>query len=408
MRDKSGLALLFVMPITLVVLMAYLQNSTFNAVTNRRIPIVLLNADKDTLGQSIESSIINTNVFDVTRKNADSTSTEQIEQEVADGNYLLGIVIPANTTKNIHLNMKRAVNMSFNSSIAPKFVSADSIMIFVDPTTQNSFRQSVVSSIREYVARMQMQFTLSEIQNEIKKQVPISIRKIEIPESQLVICEQYAQHSKVRIIPNSTQHNVAAWGLFAVFFIALTLSSCIIEERSSGCIMRLRLLGVSWWQYYLAKAIVCLLVCHLQWLIMLSLGVLLFPLIGLPTLAICSHWLALLVMIFSISTAAIGYGIAIGIVCQTQQQATSFSAISIVILAALGGVWIPSFVMPTSMQMLSLLSPMNWGLKGLYNLLVRDEDLYSVVPSALALLMFAAMSVLVANLIQKSRKSFIR
>ena len=42
------------------------------------------------------------------------------------------------------------------------------------------------------------------------------------------------------LIPNSVQHNVPAWTLFAIFFIIVPLSINIVKEKSQGTFVRLR------------------------------------------------------------------------------------------------------------------------------------------------------------------------
>ncbi len=64
----------------------------------------------------------------------------------------------------------------------------------------------------------------------------------------------------------------------------------------------------------------------------------------------------------AVAMAATGYGLLIAVYFRTPQQALSFGSISVVILAALGGVWVPVFAMPHVMQSISPYSPLNWGL----------------------------------------------
>jgi len=52
-RDFWGLTLLFAMPWALVLLMTNLQDSTFRSINENRIPVYLLNADRDSLGNMI-------------------------------------------------------------------------------------------------------------------------------------------------------------------------------------------------------------------------------------------------------------------------------------------------------------------------------------------------------------------
>jgi len=68
----------------------------------------------------------------------------------------------------------------------------------------------------------------------------------------------------------------------------------------------------------------------------------------------------------------------------------------VVIAAAIGGVMVPVYVMPTAMQTLSQISPLAWGLNGFVELFVRGGDLRSIVPNIAALLGFFISTSLVA------------
>lgn len=64
-RDLAGLAMMFLMPLALVVLMTYLQDSTFNSITEHKIPLLLLDEDRDSLGISIGQSVEASHIFSV-------------------------------------------------------------------------------------------------------------------------------------------------------------------------------------------------------------------------------------------------------------------------------------------------------------------------------------------------------
>ena len=82
------------------------------------------------------------------------------------------------------------------------------------------------------------------------------------------------------------------------------------------------------------------------------------PLLGLNRLALGTNY-AGIVLGLAVAMAATGYGLLIAVYFKTAQQALSFGAISIVILAAVGGV-VPVLVMPPVMQAISPFSPLNW------------------------------------------------
>ncbi|MDD2771883.1 MAG: hypothetical protein PHU19_06625, partial [Bacteroidales bacterium] len=56
-RDLAGLLLMFLMPVVLVILMTLLQESTFRAITDASVPLILINNDKGELGKAIDKEL---------------------------------------------------------------------------------------------------------------------------------------------------------------------------------------------------------------------------------------------------------------------------------------------------------------------------------------------------------------
>jgi ABC-2 type transport system permease protein len=147
-------------------------------------------------------------------------------------------------------------------------------------------------------------------------------------------------------------------------------------------------------------------VCFLQFVLILLMGVYLFPLLGLPSLVVQGRIFSLSVMAVAAALAAIGYGISVGTIARTHQQAAIFASISVVILAAVGGIWVPVFMMPPLFRQISVASPMNWGLNGFYDILVRSAGLADVIHYGIWMLLFSCGCLLVALYYQKLRKEF--
>ena len=126
----------------------------------------------------------------------------------------------------------------------------------------------------------------------------------------------------------------------------------------------------------------------IQFVLMLSVGICILPAIGLPTLQTGGNYLALLVIALSSGLAATGFGLLIGTVANSQDQASLFGAVFVVMLAAIGGVWIPTFVMPGFMKNISTLSPLNWGLEAFYGIFLRGLSLSGIIPHIMKLLIF--------------------
>jgi len=153
----------------------------------------------------------------------------------------------------------------------------------------------------------------------------------------------------------------------------------------------------------LSKVSVYMCVCLLQFTLMILTGMYLIPLFGLPALKLGHSIFALLAMSVSSSLAAIGYGLAIGSIAGTNQQASIFGAVSVVILAAIGGVWIPIFMMPHFMRIISSISPLNWGLNGFNEIFVRDAGLCDILPYASASFVFFIIMLIISY-----RKAYFR
>ncbi len=116
----------------------------------------------------------------------------------------------------------------------------------------------------------------------------------------------------------------------------------------------------------------------------------------MASLTVGSGLPALLIVTIAVSLAATGYGILIGTVSTTQEQSSIFGSISVVILAALGGIWVPIFMMTETMVKVSKLSPLNWGLNAYYDIFLRDEPVSGILHYALYLLAFAMACIMAA------------
>ena len=136
----------------------------------------------------------------------------------------------------------------------------------------------------------------------------------------------------------------------------------------------------------LSKQITYLAVTLLQTVVIFSIGVWLFPLMELPPLNIPADKLGLLVVTVICGWCAVSYAICIGVFAQTQEQANGFGAVSIVLLAAIGGILVPAFAMPASFQGIMKISPLHWCLEAFYGLFLEGGKLSDVILNILPLL----------------------
>ena len=400
-RDVAGLCLMFLMPVVLVFLMTFLQNDFIGKITEVEISVLILNMDNDTLGNSIEKQIADSESFILTKT---EDGEDELRLAVARGDYMIGIIIPQGITDSIRQNAKRAVTRGFSGEDDRENVDSVTIRIYLDPTLKTSFRNTLMSTMKEYTTKTESDFLLQELIAALNQHIPFMLGDIQLDGNQVDFDVQYAFKDKNAITPNATQHNVPAWTLFAIFFIALSFSVSLINERKEGSFKRLLTMPCSYFQYLLSKSIIFLVVCLLQFALLFALGIYLFPHIGLPKLILSENAWLLLPMCVCVSLAAIGFGIFIGKITTDHQQAAIIAALSVVIFAAIGGIWVPVFTMPEIMKTISQISPLNWGLNGFYDILIRNGTFIDILPECAYLLAFAIICTIIALVYHRKKK----
>ena len=98
-------------------------------------------------------------------------------------------------------------------------------------------------------------------------------------------------------------------------------------------------------------------------------------------------------------------GVLLGTLTKTQEQSAPLGATLTVLFAAIGGVWIPTFAMPHIMQLLSNISPMNWGLQAFYEVLLRGGSASRLLPKIGALLLFFISCILISIYYDKAKRN---
>ncbi len=184
------------------------------------------------------------------------------------------------------------------------------------------------------------------------------------------------------------QQSVPAWLVFAMFFVALPLSTTWLQERRQGTFTRLRSLGLSPSHLLIGKLVPYYAINLVQVVLMLAVGLYVVPLFGGDALTLGHSAAGLAVMALAVSFAAVSYALLIANLVSTVEQATILTGVTNLVLAALGGVMVPRFVMPLAMQRISLASPMAWGLEGFLDIFLRDGNVTTVASKALLLFGF--------------------
>jgi ABC-2 type transport system permease protein len=409
-RDLGGLIILFVMPLVLVIAVTLIQDSTFKAVTDSKLQILLVDNDKGSVSKTVFENLEKSKYFTVVTQIDNKPITEEIAKEnVYKGKFQLAIVIPENLSSDLQTKVEQNVekivsNLGLTDSTSTaepqRIIKEKEVKLYFDPAVQMSFKNAVMSSIDKMISQIETKSIYSTFQKQLGEET------IDFEQKNFITFKEIIPRiNNKEVRPNSVQHNVPAWTLFAIFFIVIPLSINIVKEKSQGTFVRLRTNPVSNLVVIIGKTITYSIICMIQFYMMVAVAVFLFPSIGLPSLNIEGHFLLTSVVALFSGFAAIGFGILLGTIASTQEQSAPFGATSVIILAAIGGVWVPVFAMPKIMQYIAKSSPMNWGLEAFYDVLLRNVSFVEIIPRISLLFLFFIITTSIALFYDKKKRA---
>ncbi|MBQ4821338.1 ABC transporter permease [Aquimarina sp. MMG016] len=413
LRDPGGLIILFLMPVILVVTITLIQDSTFKSVSGNTIDILLVDNDKGRLSAEIQKNFNEISFLNPVSKIKDVRITEkEASRLVASGKYQLAVVIPEGLTSDLDTQIEKNINKILEEfegtedtakvEAVQEKLSHKVVKLYFDPITQETFRSSVIFSVDKLIASIETKSIYQAFEKELGESESLQ----SFNRDQFVKYEQINPSlSGEDNLPNSVQHNIPAWTLFAIFFMIIPLSLNLVHEKGQGTFMRLQTTPVNYLTIIGGKGFVFLFVSLVQFTLILLIGVYLFPKLGLPNLEISGYIGLLYLVALSAGLAAVGLGVLLGTLFNTHEQTAPFCAVLIIILAAIGGVWVPVFVMPKTMQIVAKISPLNWGLEGFYDCFLRKGSFIDILPEIGLLIGFFISTIVIAIIYYEKKKA---
>jgi len=400
LRDPAGLGILFVLPGVMVFLITLIQDSALNAQRETRQQILVCDLDRDTLGQQLRRGFDASGFLEpvYVLDNAELSKAD-VYRLTSDGSYKMGMIIPEGVSAQIRTNAGNILASVLGTDKPAADTVRKTIQLVFDPAVPSSYKASVEIAMERNINAIQTGLLVDAFSARIAEFIPGAGRvQLSTDVTGVDFSTEYSTGENSLIKPNSVQHNVPAWTIFAMFFIVIPLSTNIVREKDNGIERRLRVIPGSFDLSMFGKISAYMLICMVQFALMLSTGLFWLPMLGLPVLVIGNNVLTLLAVALTCALAATAYGLFIGILARTHEQAASFGSISVLIMAAVGGIWVPSFVMPPLVKILGSVSPLNWALNAFYDVFLREADLALVWPRLLKLLLFTFILLLAARI----------
>ena len=468
-RDIPGLIILFLMPLILIFAVTGTQDNAFKKLYDNKADILFVNNDHEYLGKSIEDGLNKSGYFHVIKQiGSTPLDTATAQREIVAGNYQVGIVVQKDATQRAKAKAIRRIQKSFAndttpSSAALETLQTDNVSIYFDPTTRDSYKNAVTSSLQRLVQSVEIKIILNtffealpaqlntqlqppiknyllgqlkvmeqvftdELKKRMGNNLPSDFKidaqprevKFDLTEdlrkgikfndnlendNLILIAQRNAQSENAVIKPTLVQNNVPAFALFAMFFIVIPLAGSMLTERNEGTYNRIRTLPVTYFTILWGKIVVYAAICLLQLVLMILAGMYFLPLIyGMTPLELGSNHLALILAALASAFAAIGFGLLVGTFASTQSQAGIFGSFMVLILAILGGIFLPVYMMPKPLQLVSIISPLRWGIDSFLDIFVREAGLKVIGVNLIRLTLFFVVAFMCAILTFVRRK----
>jgi ABC-2 type transport system permease protein len=414
-RDFAGAMLLLLMPAALIVVMAQVQDAPFRDYQDIKFSLLVADEDGGAVSKEIINGLKQSGRFNIIETSgAEKLAEEDVKAMLQKGDYPVGIVIP----KGASAEVANAANILANSlskklgaGTMPVRERRDRVYVkvYFDPLSKPAFRTSLNFALDRFITSACSNLLVARLSTLSKAFVDSSSHDDGFTQAFAGIgAKETPINDKGKGMSHlsSVQHNVPAWAIFGMFFIVVPISSHMIREREDGSAIRLALIPNTGWQAILGRVLFYTLVCTFQFWIMVALGKWLLPFTGLPSLYLGLHAWALLPVALVIGFAATCYGILCGVVFKTTNQAMPFGAISVVILSALSGLWVPIELLPKALQQIAVFSPLHWALNAIHTIILRDGSFADIAADLFRLfllgLAFYAISLWKAASIRQS------
>lgn len=392
-RDPGALALTFLMPFMFIVVMSTALKGLFSPEAKMKaLKVLVINKDQGPHAAAIVERLDAMDAFDVeSRWNGKPLGRQEAERLVVRGKRSLAIVFPPDFSKVLEQSLLAAEKRSTTVEIVVDPVTSLQIVEPMQALIEGLLRQRAAEAlmprgIDNLIAALRPEAGPAEtgpLGDQARRAAKAMLLGSGRPP--VTLKRTYPRGIQLSDFPDTYQQNVPGYTIFGIFWIVSLLAGSVLRERREGTLRRLQVAPFSRSALLAGKLIPYLLINVIQIAIMLGSGKLIFGMgLGRDPLALA------LVSLICAATAT-GLGVMVSALVRTEAQAGSLATLLLLILSALGGCFVPRFVMPEWLQLAGFVTPHAWGLEAYHDLLVRGMGLAQVLPKIGVLAAFAAL-----------------
>ena len=389
-RDRTALLLMIAAPLALTLVMSF-AFSRVNTGGLSQIDVVIVNDDggdpSTSSGQSLGQAFVDLMQSDALKelvKPALADDADAARKRVDDGEAAAAVILPAGLTERVTSGQGDPAAEPARIEVygdPGRPVSAGVIRSIVERFTQQVAAGTLGArvTVTQLIQSGRIQITeAAAVGAEIGQRVAV-----ESVDRQLVTVKSVVGGGKSQSNFNFLQYYAPSLAILFLMFAMASSARTLLAERETGTLARLRSTPTQSWELMGGKVAGVLATGLLQMVVLIIATSLFMGVKWGDPLGVGVH-----VLLVVAATASMG--LVIATVARTTNQATAIGGAVVMVLAAVGGNFVPRAAYPEWMRMLSYVGPNSWGIEG-FQKLAAGAALPDLGVEIIALLAMAAV-----------------
>ena len=358
--DRRAAALCFVVPVVLASAFGLIFNRpTPDAAAPTKLPVLVVTEDDGPFTAQVAADL-----FASTRLDAKPATRTEAEAAVASSRPAVAVVLPAGFEK--------------LRDWQPGQAARPELRVLHHPTAaaERQLAEGVISEV-----------VMKRLAREKFGGLAQGKEEALAPPFQITAT---AATAKANARFNSYSHSFCGMTLQYLLFWGMESGLLFLRERRRGVWCRMRAAPVPLGCVLAAKTLATAAIALLQVLVTFGFGYLVFG------VAVTGSFVGFVLLALAACGLAAATGLLVAAIGGTEARARSVSILVILGISMVGGLWVPSFLLPGWVRDTALSLPTAWAMRGLGGVTWQGLGLRAVLPSVLAVAAFTAAFLAVA------------
>ena len=354
-RDRSALVFTFGMPIILTFVFGSMSGGRGDAGAIQGLKVLVANQDSGSRGTEVITAMEHAGLKPI----LETGGQAGVEQKISKGDYVVGIVVPAD------------FSTRFDDSLKIASAAHSQLQLVVDPADTH-----ISAVIKGVVAGANERMVVSNV-----------VRQY--PDAALALVNRTSVDLEV-LNAKSTELTpgdmfLPGFMVYFVFSLANGVAATLLGERQEGTLRRMLNAPITRAQILAGKLMARGILGLIQTAMLIAIGV---------------QWLHLTVgqapfgiLVTALATifAACGLGLLMATFGKTMEQIQGMTTMFLLLLGFISGTLIPRSILPEWMVHLSYITPHAWALNAYQDLIQRHHSLLSTLPNIGVVLIFGTV-----------------